>query len=755
MRKTGLVLAGLLIVVSVVSAQARQTGHFTFEERGEVVGKLYRLGLENKPEHIPVFCEALKDKNSAVREVAIAQLVFTHDETAIKPVIGVMKDRSRRVRRSAIAVLERIGSKKAIPALKKALTYRPSDYKKDESLRPEEYFNRLAAAMALHRLGSKAGRGTVLEALRNPSHKSVQAMALKAVIVMDMKKATSECIRIARDWEFFGEDSPGFFALRTIWHVADEKYREEIVEVARQKSSAIGMHAPIWSLALLVKFGDEDVADVFKQNISTTRSHEHLYQDILGLEKFKPEGSAELICKYVLPPKERDTKTGEIRWQREYKVFRMGCEALATIGDKSVVPEIRKYYGIYSKPDDWYYYRLWLAWTLARLGDEEGRDNLETALKHDDAAVRRIAAKLLVKLGDRNVVALLVEALKKETEPYTFKVMKAGIKQLGPVSVEVRALPEPVEAPAPEDTYGKPRYFHMWFDDCATPGSLERFSNLVEEFASQDIRWVFTMAYAPLSRYDYEYNAVLVQRCFDRGCEITNHTLHHNPDGRGLRGSTDDQLRAEIGGCNNWISSHIRGADKIYRWYGGGGPLRRPGDPVRSWRDIREIASEANFAKDLSIWYRVPVFSGLDMFAPPFHLHPKNDRWAGFKEADRPWLVSPRCLGDLRYAYDAEDPAERIRSFAASFDYWYFNRPNRVLKIGGHDWPNAPIPDRPGNEVHWEILSGFLKEVLLNRKDRYRLIRPMTNLELAHIFKRKVDPEKLITREVHLQTDTK
>ena len=176
---------------------------------------------------------------------------------------------------------------------------------------------------------------------------------------------------------------------------------------------------------------------------------------------------------------------------------------------------------------------------------------------------------------------------------------------------------------------------------------------------------------------------------------------------------------------------------------------------MRNWRDIREIAAEGGFARDVSIWYRATTFRGLDMFAPPFHLHPKHDEWAGFDKTKRPFLVSPRCVGDLRYAYDAEDPSERIRAFADSFDYWYFNRPQTVLKMGGHDWPNGPVPDRPGNEVHWDILSGFLKEVLLHRKDRYPMVRSMTNLELAHIFNEKADPEDLIQRKVHLQTEVK
>jgi len=742
-------LALLLIWTACSAAQTRQTRHFTFEERGEVIGRLYRLGLENDRRHVGTFCEALKDRNPEVREAAIAQLVFTHDETALEPVIDAMKDDSRQVRRCAIAVLERIGSPEAIPVVTEALTYRPPDYQEDEPLRFEEFFNRLAAALALHRLGSDAGRATVLECLETQDNKMVQTMALKAVLYMDLKEAISACIRIARNQQYFGEDSPGLFALRALWHVGDDAHRDAIVKVALEKNGSIGMHAPIWTLALLVKFGDEATAQVLKDALARTRDHEHQYQCILGLEKFKPKGGAELIVSRVLPPKEYNEPTGEVQWAREYKVFRMACDALGTIGDKSAIPGIKLWYERYSKPGDHFFYRLHLASALARLEDPEGLAHLRAALTHEDAAVRRLAAGLLASLGDEISLPLLVQAVKKETEQATFEVMKACIGKFGPVPAEVAALPVPPEAPAPGDTYGQFRYLQGWFDDCATVEAMERISGLVEELAKEDIRWVFTIYYAPLSRHDHEYHRVLVQRCFDRGCEVANHTLYHNPDGKTIRAMTDDELRANYAGCNNWLRAYIHGLDKIYGFKGGGGGFLRPGDPVRSRRDLNQIRREANFSRDISTRVGVPTFSGWDMQAPPFHPGPGFGEWAEGLGGD---LVSPRAAGDLRYAYDAEDPKERLEAFAASIDYWYFNQPQTVLRLSGHDWPNGPFPDRPGNEKHWEILSGGIKEILLNRRDRYPLLRTVSNLELAHIFQGDAQPAEILTREVHLQT---
>ena len=74
------------------------------------------------------------------------------------------------------------------------------------------------------------------------------------------------------------------------------------------------------------------------------------------------------------------------------------------------------------------------------------------------------------------------------------------------------------------------------------------------------------------------------------------------------------------------------------------------------------------------------------------------------------------------------------------------------MRLSGHDWPNSPFADRPGNEVHWEVLSGAIREVLLNRRERYPLLRAVSNLELAHIFNTGADPSDVLAREVHLQT---
>jgi hypothetical protein len=270
---------------------------------------------------------------------------------------------------------------------------------------------------------------------------------------------------------------------------------------------------------------------------------------------------------------------------------------------------------------------------------------------------------------------------------------------------------------------------------------MERFVGLMEELAQQGVRWAYTMYVAGNARHDFEYLTVLLQRCFDRGCEIEDHTLHHNPDGQHIMARTADEVRLDIGGGANWLHSHIMGLDKMYAWKGGGGGFRRPGDPSLSREELRRLGQEAYWARDVaynSYGSRGGERFRADLYAPPYH--PLSAR-----------LRSPRGTGDLYCQYDA-DTAEELRdAYVASFDCWYFNDPEQVLVIGGHDFPNSPIPIRVGHDKHWDILSGFIREVLANRRDRYPQAYSMTALELSHIEQRDLAPADILDREEHLQ----
>jgi hypothetical protein len=94
---------------------------------------------------------------------------------------------------------------------------------------------------------------------------------------------------------------------------------------------------------------------------------------------------------------------------------------------------------------------------------------------------------------------------------------------------------------------------------------------------------------------------------------------------------------------------------------------------------------------------------------------------------------------------------EGVHAFAESLDHWYFHQPDRVFMLEGHDWPNSFVPIRTGHETHWGVLSGFLREALLNRRDRYPQLYCMTPLELTHIFRRGLTPEQILDLDTHLQ----
>ncbi len=742
---------------------------FTFEDRGPEVARLYRLGLENEPRHIPTFCAALKDDDPHVRSAAIAQLVFTHDESAFGPVLEAMQDQSTWVRRGAIAVLEKLGDPRAIPALKEALAFTPAEPQSEEgpgraggpapqsaapgtrtgpwmgggpeqvgALRQEEYFNRMAAALALHRLGSDAGVPTVLDILKGSHSKPVLQMAAKCAILMDLKKATPDLLQIARECEAFGEDSPGLFAARALRIMGDPVYAEQMVQLATDKFDYPGGFIRMEALNLLVLHGGRDVAPLLRDAIESSTWREQRRLIVAGLRKLRPPDAARLLTDHFLMPREIEAETGHVAAFDNHRVFHLAAEAVAELGDPSVLPDLKAAYARFAGPPDYFHLRLHLAFAIAALGDGLGLDRLHEALGHEDAAVRRLAAKLLGRLGSADSLAPLTAAFETEGESATFQAMKAALAKLG-AAPAVLARPAPAPPPPPADTYGKPRYLHVSFDDCTTIESLERFVGLIEELAAQDVRWAPRMYVAALSRHDFQYATMLLQRCFDRGCEFENHSLHHNPDGQALWSRTADEVRLDCGGCTNWLHANIMGCDRIYHWKSGGGGFRREGDPLISRQELREVTREAFWASNVDYDWRAVEKASADYYAPPYHFL-----------GDSP-VASWDVRGDLGYEYEADTVEEGVNAFVESLDSWYFHQPEKVFELNGHDWPSSTVPIRIAHDMHWDILSGFLREVLLHRRERYPLLYSVTALEVLHMRQRGLTPEEVLTQQTHLQ----
>ncbi|NLW49686.1 MAG: hypothetical protein GXY85_02440 [Candidatus Brocadiaceae bacterium] len=738
-----------------VAAANHPNRGFTFEDRGPEVALLYRLGLENRPEHVAVFCEALKSDDLDVRRAAIAQLVFTHDESALDAALAAMEDESSWVRRGAIAVLSKLGDRRAVPALEKALNFVPPPpappgsgpglwwWKRigpESSLRDEEYFNRLAAALALHRLGSEAGVPTVLSVLAGQYPRPVVQMAAQYAVLMDLRQATDELLRIAGECEVFGEDSPGLFAIRALRIMGDPARRERIVQLARDKIRLPGGFIRMEALHVLLEHGDASVLPLVREVIEDEgnwREHQRLITEIIG--KLRPDDGAVLLTRHYLTAPEREPAADRGGDSVNDGVFRRAAEVVAALGDVRVLNELKAVYGRLKEPADVFHRRLYLAYALAALDDPFGRGELLEALGHGDAGVRRLAARLLGRLGVADAVPPLAAALAAEADRATALAMQSALRTLdAPAAAVDRPLP-PVP-PAPADTYGQPRFLHVSFDDCTTIESMERFVGLIEELAARDVRWAPRMYVACLSRHDFEYCTMLLQRCFDRGCEFENHSLHHNPDGQALWARTADEVRLDCGGGANWLHGNIMGCDRLYHWKSGGGGFERPGDPRIHRETLRQVSREVYWARDIDYNWRDEVEKvHPDRYAPPYH--------PATPGAVRSLIVT----GDLGYGYEGEPAREVIDAFVDSLEHWYFHQPEAVFSLEGHDWPSSPVPIRIGFEKHWEVLSGFLREVLLNRRERYPLLYSMTALEVLHVRRRGLTPEEILDVRMHLQ----
>jgi HEAT repeat protein/peptidoglycan/xylan/chitin deacetylase (PgdA/CDA1 family) len=778
---TALFVAVVVVCAGMLGAHAESAvrNHpirtFTFAERGAEIGELYRMGLENNPDHIPHFCDMLKSEDPAVREAAVAQLLFTHDERAVESLAGVMDDPSSKIRRGAIACLRRIGSEKAIPALRGALTYEPPEGYYDESVlgdgymrsiaamgmgfykkhnvpaptepAEQEYWNRIAAGVALHELGDDSGKQTVLDCLRSGKG---GGMALDAVYLMNVREVVDLAIEALEK----GELNTSYLKLiRDL--TLDEELPGELIDRVIEMDKTTHMVARQATSAFLAVHGDERIIPLFRgymeSNPAQYKAH-NLHAVVEGLKRFKTEESADIIIDYIVMPRE---KGGQIIPIHPPRIFELACKGLYDMPlTQQQLDKLRTAYAKYESPVDCFMNRLYVGSVVALHGDRQAGRAMLQALQHDDPAVRRIAFKLLTELKVEQARQHLFDAVAVETDFRTFRAMKNYLDAAGLMNDEIGALPDP-EFALPPDTYGKPRYIHFNFDDCATTGAMVRFADFVEEMADADARWVANITLAPLSKYDHEYNTYLVQRLFDRGCEIANHTLHHNqpPAGSHLMVSDDQTLRAEIGGNTNWLKAHFMGLDKVYHWHPGGGGYYKPGQKLRTVAEIAAIAAESGIEKGMQYesLNGTEKVEYVDPYAPSYH---ETIEPAPMKEGGAPPLFPYRDQKDLDFGYVADDAWERIDAFAASFDHWYFNSPDKIMFFMGHDWTNGPVPNRLAHEKHWDILKGFIKDVLLTNRDRYPLAYSVTHLELAHIFNEGVDPGDLLNRTAHLQTRT-
>ncbi len=673
--------------------------------------RLYQLGLAANPADIPVFLQALTDRDLAVRKAAASQLIFVNAPEALGPIkTALQAEKSTFVRRCLIEAASRLGTPEARAVLEAAL--------KDAA-----EINRLAAAERLLRAGDHAAaRAEVLTALKSHDRESV-LMACYIAGANRMEEAAETLAAIAMAEENGGENSRDTFALRALNRIAERhpSARPQALKAARAKTATISPFMRVELARIIGNFGEAGDLDTLHGWVGGQWVETQL-PATRGLARLKNPASVEPVLealKLALRPRGL--------YPTHFRIFTEHIRTLTEIGDPRAIEPLKKF--IADLPAEnggkpvvqTRILAVNAAGTRLALGEAAAAGELAAFLRDGDASVRREAAKRAVALPDNRlpaeVGAALAEAAAAETEPYTALVLRRAAAARG---LPAAAGPAPVFLPAEADTTAadtEPRYVMINLDDSSTIDAMERVLAMCEFCDRQGRRLVFRLMVAPASRFDQDYLAVLLKRLYDRGCEIGNHTFTHNNDGFDYLRLPEHEMEAEFRQCQSWLRDRIPGLERVYAFWSGGSGFRPREKTKMAGERSRELAVEWGLATDIP--YDWPRSFNPDFLAPPYH--------------DPGKFVSWHTRNDLSSAYMFDSAEEGIEALKSSFRVFYANPGGRPMFFGHHDWPLGEEEIRPGVKLTYEVLWGFLKWALVEERNRFPNFKGITPLEYAYI----------------------
>jgi HEAT repeat protein len=353
---------------------------------------------------------------------------------------------------------------------------------------------------------------------------------------------------------------------------------------------------------------------------------------------------------------------------------------------------------------------------LGEIGENDpaAREALLKALEHPVVALRPLAAAALTKMHVEHKAPDLSD----------------------PPAVPPATLAADLQVPG-----GKrpPQFICLGVDDCVNMDGLEAMLDICETLKANGSKAVFTMWVAPLmaspESRDLDKQTLLLRRLYDMGCEIANHTLRHNPDGKYWTSVPKEQQIEALEGCAQWFRDHFPGYTRPFAFKGGGGATST-GVVDRKFSD--ELLARQNFVYSTT---RGPAGRRNDPNRLPDH--PNTQVWPGAKPNSTtpgrpPYIFNQGCfdaaappvharIADPIYSdyggrFDYEVPAG-VAMWKANFEYRY-NLPQRpILAVNGfHDWGLKSLGDPTAKGSHrneGNILKAFLLDVLVQNKDKY------------------------------------
>ena len=190
---------------------------------------------------------------------------------------------------------------------------------------------------------------------------------------------------------------------------------------------------------------------------------------------------------------------------------------------------------------------------------------------------------------------------------------------------------EPLAASAqPKFAERPPQFIVLGVDDCHTPRGLDgllEIMDAVRDKGGKPIVYVLYVAPSPdfgVSKERQEQSISRLQRMYDRGAELGDHSLSHTAGGGDMGLFRDPHERfMEKAQCNIWLRENIQGLDKIYGYRTDREYLDTlNGEYLAVVPDVKTNISQTwkwPFCLKGMESVRVFYHNGIDLTAPPFH----------------------------------------------------------------------------------------------------------------------------------------